>query len=95
MEVQSKTLQGLKMEPELVSRYVQANPADAWVMVAASSKVLHWFASQPTPAIALFGRIGEIDIASVNVRPFKVIERFLDRLLEHGHRRIVWRACFG
>jgi DNA-binding LacI/PurR family transcriptional regulator len=90
VEIQSQTLQDLKNDPGLVARYVKKNPADAWVVVAGLGRVLEWFASQSTPTIALFGRIGGIDIASVNVRPFDAIGRFLDRLIDHGHRRIVW-----
>jgi DNA-binding LacI/PurR family transcriptional regulator len=90
VEIQSKTLQDLKNDPDLVARHVKDNPADAWVVLAALGGVLKWFASQPTPAFALFGRISGIDIASVNVRPFDAIRRLLDRLMDHGHRRIVW-----
>lgn len=90
VEIQEKTLQDLRMDPRKVKKFVESNPADAWVAAGAQSDVLEWFASQPTPAFALFGRIGGTGIASVNVRPFKVIGRFLDRLVDHGHRRIVW-----
>ena len=90
VEIQPKTLQELKSDPKTVANYVEANPADAWVVVAALGEVLDWFASQPVPAFALFGRISGIDIASVNVRPFGAIRKFLDRLVDEGHRRIVW-----
>ncbi|MDX1680782.1 MAG: substrate-binding domain-containing protein [Akkermansiaceae bacterium] len=90
VEIQGKTLYDLKMNADKVSRYVSRFPADAWVVVSGKGEVLKWFSEQDFPTFALFGRIRDIEIASVNVRPYEAISEFVNRLLDQGHRRIVW-----
>lgn len=51
-----KSLLALGMDARRVSRLVAKTKADAWVVCAGSREVLEWFAAQPVPAFALFGR---------------------------------------
>ncbi|MFZ9938261.1 MAG: substrate-binding domain-containing protein [Luteolibacter sp.] len=85
----SKSLLQLGMEPKRVARFVEKNPADAWVVVAASREVLEWFAEQPVPAFALFGRQCTIPMAGFRVQNEMALSRATRRLISLGHRRIV------
>ena len=84
-----KTLQDLGMNPERVARFVKQHPADAWVVVSASREVLGWFAEQPVPAFALFGRLKEITLAGTGPGKSAVVAEAVRRLVELGHQRIV------
>lgn len=84
-----KSLVKLGMNARRVSRLVAKTEADAWVVCAGSSEVLEWFAAQPVPAFALYGRRGRLPLAGAGpdlLPPFLIAVR---RLLELGHRRIV------
>jgi hypothetical protein len=54
----SRTLLELGMDVKRIQRLVAASDADAWVVISAPRAVLEWFATQPVPAVALFGRRG-------------------------------------
>jgi hypothetical protein len=58
-------LQELGMEVERVARMVRKTKADAWVLRAGSREVIEWFAAQPVPIFALFGRRAGLPIAAV------------------------------
>ena len=77
------------MDVKRVARFVEKTKADAWVVVAGSREVLEWFAAQPQPAFALFGRRHRVDIASVGPETTPTIAAVARRLVELGHRRIV------
>ena len=80
------------MDVERVARYVKRNPADAWVVSAASREVLEWFASQPTPAIAMYGRSAAVPIAAACTIMIPSMTEAVRRLVELGHKRIVMIA---
>jgi DNA-binding LacI/PurR family transcriptional regulator len=84
-----KSLRELGMNPARVARYVNGVEADAWIVSAGSSEVLAWFASQPTPALALFGAFSKVDIAGVGVRKSPMMVQLVRELAGLGHRRIV------
>lgn len=63
-EFSRQTLQGMAMDAERVGRHVVKTVADAWVVCAGSREVLEWFAGQPVPAIAMFGRFAGLPIAA-------------------------------
>jgi len=85
----SKSLLDLRMEPGRVARFVGRSTADAWVVVAGSKPVLEWFAAQPKPAFALFGRQASVNMGSVAGLKFPAISESLRMLVDLGHRRIV------
>jgi len=85
----TKTLIDLKMGVQRVARFVKTVEADAWVVMAASKEVLTWFAAQPTPAFALFGRRQEVNIASAGPVMAPALVSIVERLVELGHRRVV------
>lgn len=73
-----------------ISRYIRKTPADAWVVMAGSYELLGWFAAQKIPCIAFAGRRRTYPIAAVGpdvVTPFLSATR---KLIELGHRRIVF-----
>jgi len=84
-----KTLHDLGMDAGRVARFVRKTPADAWVVVSGSREMLEWFARQPFPAFALFGRMVNLPIASTGPRKSPCIQAAVRRLVELGHRRIV------
>lgn len=77
------------MDAERVARYVKRNPADAWVVSAASREVLDWFAGQPTPAIAMYGRCKGVPIAAAHTIMIPGMIEAVRRLTGLGHKRIV------
>jgi DNA-binding LacI/PurR family transcriptional regulator len=84
-----KSLKDLGMDAERVARYVKRNPADAWVVSAASREVLDWFAGQPTPAIAMYGRCKGVPIAAAHTIMIPGMIEAVRRLTGLGHKRIV------
>jgi hypothetical protein len=55
----------LRMDVKRVGRMVRQTATDAWVVGAGSREVLEWFAAQPLPAFALFGRRDGLPLAGV------------------------------
>ena len=82
-------LSDLRMDVPRVARTVGKIEADAWVVMAGSQDVLRWFAAQPTPAFALFGRRRTVSIAGIGPEHLPALLAAVRRLLELGHRRIV------
>ena len=87
-----KCLQELHMNVGRVARLVRRTGADAWVVGAGSREVLEWFAAQPIPAFALFGRRRGLPIAGVGPDHVSAYVAVTRRLIELGHRRIVMLA---
>ena len=84
-----KTLTGLKFDVKRVARMVEKDDCDAWVVQAGSRAVLEWFAAQPVPAFALFGRQSQLPMASLATLKSPAVAESLQRLVTLGHRRIV------
>lgn len=85
-----RTLQELGMDVTRVARFVGRTETDAWVVVAGSRAVLEWFAEQPAPAFALFGRSVGVPLASTAPEKKGAYAELVKRLVEMGHRRIVY-----
>lgn len=85
----SKSLKDLGMQVDQVARYVNQNPADAWVVTSSSRDILEWFAGQATPAIAMFGRHTKLPIAAAFPVIIPGLLAAVQRLIELGHKRIV------
>lgn len=62
-----KSMRGLGMSTERIARYVSSNEADAWIVFAGPRGVLDWFAQQPVPAFALFGRMVQVPMAASSI----------------------------
>lgn len=77
------------MQVERVARYAKQNPADAWILIAASGQVIAWFAEQPVPSIAMYGRQEGIAIAAACTNMIPSMMAAVRRLVELGHKRIV------
>lgn len=88
-EFASRSLWCLKMDAQRVARFVAKNPADAWIVPAASHEVLAWFAEQPFPGFALYGRMRGLRIAGVKPDKIPAMNQVVLRLAALGHRRIV------
>lgn len=84
-----KSLMELKMDASQVARLVNDTPADAWVVGAGSRGIVEWFARQPLPAFAMFGRRRGLPIAGVGPNKEPAIKAAVRTLLGLGHQRIV------
>ncbi|MFK7910124.1 MAG: substrate-binding domain-containing protein [Akkermansiaceae bacterium] len=85
----NKTLTGMGMDAKRVAQFAKKTEADAWVVVAGSFEVMEWFASQKTPAFALYGRASTFPLASIAPKKANVLVELIDRLVDLGHRSIV------
>lgn len=87
-----KTLHDLGMDVKRVIEFVQSCEADAWIVSGGSVQIMEWFAHQPKPAIAQFGRFSGLPIAAVGVRKIPAMTQAVEKLISLGHRRIVMLA---
>ena len=85
----SRSLSEMKLDLKRVSKLVSSTKADAWVLEGATREVLAWFAQQPMPAFALFGRRHGLPIAGVGPDKTNAFRHVTRHLLGLGHRRIV------
>ena len=90
-----KTMADVRFDLERITRLVGATEADAWVVFSGSREILEWFAAQPTPVLALFGRRNRVPIASVGPDKSSAYRSVVRRLVELGHRRIVLLSRHG
>jgi DNA-binding LacI/PurR family transcriptional regulator len=79
----------LRYDVRRISRHIGETPAAAWVVVAGSREVLGWFAAQPLPCIALYGRSGGLPLARTGPDKVPAYQAATRRLIALGHRRIV------
>ncbi len=84
-----RSLVEMGMQLDKVIEYVQDNPADVWIPTSASRDILEWFARQPFPSIALFGRRRGVNIAGVGPDKIETLCSLTEQLIGWGHRRIV------
>jgi DNA-binding LacI/PurR family transcriptional regulator len=89
LEFAPRTLTDLNFDEKRVARMVEKTGGDAWVVRAGSREVLHWFAEQPVPSFAMFGRQTGLPMASLATLKSPAVAEALQRLVELGHRRIV------
>ena len=85
----TKTMKDLGMNEDRISRFVERTEADAWIVVAGPLQVLAWFAQQPKPAFALFGRSNRTPMASASIRKGSALAALVGRLVALGHQRVV------
>lgn len=84
-----KSLRDLGSNVKRVAACVKAERADAWIVCAGSREILEWFAAQPTPAFAKFGRLAGLPLPGIRVDKIPAIKTAVRRLYDFGHRRIV------
>jgi DNA-binding LacI/PurR family transcriptional regulator len=89
VEFASRALSSLGFDVEKLARYVEKNPADAWVIYGGPQEILEWFSKQSFASFALFGRMSGLKIPGV--KPYKIPaeKEAVERLVALGHRRIV------
>lgn len=92
VEFAAKSLRDMGMQVERVARFVEKNPADAWVTCACSREINEWFSQQPIPALAMYGRHSGIPIAAAYTVMIPGLTAAVRRLIELGHKRIVMLA---
>lgn len=80
---------GLHHDPARIAHYVAGVRADAWVVVAARTEVLEWFAAQPCPAISIGNMGAKLVLAATGTDSGPSAHVAVRALLALGHRRIV------
>jgi DNA-binding LacI/PurR family transcriptional regulator len=83
-------LAAMNMNPKRVSQAISKHDVDAWVVVSGSKSLLEWFAEQPFPALSFFGIFNGVKIASVVPAVHAQYQVLVRKLLELGHRKIVF-----
>jgi DNA-binding LacI/PurR family transcriptional regulator len=84
-----RCLAELQMNVQRIAKEVGKTETDAWVVLGGSREVLKWFAAQPTPALALFGRARTVQITSVGPNHLPALLDITRKLIQLGHQRIV------
>ncbi len=87
-----KSLRDLGMDVERVVRFVEKNPADAWITTSCSREINEWFSTQPFPALAMYGRAGGLPMAAAYPAMTPSLIAGVRRLIDFGHKRIVMLA---
>lgn len=90
VQVAPKTLTELGMNEGRVARMARQVLTDGWVVFAGSRQVLDWFARQPTPSFALYGRFPQAPMARSGPGFFPAYQAAIRRLADLGHRRMVF-----
>jgi hypothetical protein len=84
----AKPLLELGLDAKRVAELVRKTDTDAWVVFAGSREVLEWFANQPVPAFAMFGRRRSVRIAGTGPDKLPALVAAVRRLVALGHRKI-------
>tara|TARA_B100001093_G_C26677947_1_gene949151 strand:- start:223 stop:1008 length:786 start_codon:yes stop_codon:yes gene_type:complete len=84
----ARSLLALGMDVSRIAPLVESTEADVWVIGAASRSVLQWFAANPIPAFALFGRRERLPMAGVGPDKVPAIIMATRKLIGLGHHRI-------
>lgn len=90
--VASKTQMEMRLKIERIKTCVAQHPVDAWVVIAGPRDVLAWFATQPKPVFAIFGRHINLPIAATSPNKADALKELVERLIALGHTRIVLLA---
>jgi DNA-binding LacI/PurR family transcriptional regulator len=72
-----------------ITRHLRQTPADAWIVVSGSRELLEWFAGQPVPSLALYGRSSGLPIARAGPDKEHAYRAAVSHLVALGHRSIV------
>ena len=79
----------LQHDVRRIIRHLKETPADAWVVVSGSRGLLEWFAGQPVPTMALYGRSQGLPLARTGPDKVPPMIDATRQLIALGHRRIV------
>ncbi len=86
----NKTLLDLRMDVDRISRYMEKEPADLWMPLAASRDVLEWLSVQDVATFAIFGRRRQVSLASIGPDKGPALIEAVQHLIGLGHRRIAY-----
>jgi DNA-binding LacI/PurR family transcriptional regulator len=89
VHIAEKSLVDMRLNVSQIARLVSRTKTDAWVVFSSTQEILEWFATQPTPTFALFGRFRRVPLAAIGLDKTPAYRAAIRRLAELGHRRIV------
>lgn len=84
-----RSLTDLRFDLNKISRVVEENQADAWIILSGTRDVLQWFAARAEPCFAIFGEHTGLPIASFGPNKVPAFSAAVKTLLDFGHQRIV------
>lgn len=90
-----KTLMELDMNVARIARLVKKTEADIWIVIAGPTEVLDWFDTQKIPVFSIFGNFAKFQMAGIGISYAKPLLDSTRRLIELGHRRIVYMVNRG
>ena len=77
-----------------IRQEIAKHPVGAWIVLAGSRQLLEWFAGQPIPSIAVYGRTDGLEMARTGPDHLPATLAATRELIALGHRRIVrWVAA--
>lgn len=74
--------------PSRLAKLVDAEKADAWIVVGAPRNVLEWFVARQVPVLAFGGRFQDLPLPCGATSMSGGIRSAMDILRDHGHRRV-------
>jgi DNA-binding LacI/PurR family transcriptional regulator len=89
VQVAEKSLMDMRLDVRQIARMAGRTKTNAWVVFSSTQEILEWFAAQPVPTFALFGRFRTLPIAGIGLDKAPAFRAAVRRLAELGHRRIV------
>lgn len=85
-----KSQEDLKQDVGKIERFIQAHPADAWVVIGPKREVVERLIGQQHPAICIGGEILSQPIAGTGLITNEMFEKVVRHLVDLGHRRILF-----
>jgi len=89
VDVAEKSLMEMRLNIEQIAKMAERTQTDSWVVFSATRDILEWFANQPKPTFALFGRFRRLPLAAIGLDKVPAFRAAVERLVELGHKRIV------
>lgn len=89
VDIAEKSLVDMRLKVDQIADMASSLKTDAWVVFSSTQEILEWFASQPVPAFALFGRFRKLPIPGIGLDKAPAFRAAVRRLVELGHQRIV------
>jgi DNA-binding LacI/PurR family transcriptional regulator len=85
---ESTSIVSMGSHPSRLAKLLEAEQADAWIVVGAPKDVLEWFVARQVPVLAFGGRFQDLPVACCATSIGAGIRSAMDLLRHYGHRRV-------
>lgn len=86
--IASTTISAMGSNSARLGKLLDAEQADAWIVVGAPKEVLEWFVARQIPVLAFGGRFQNLPLACCATSIGLGIRAAMDVLRDYGHRRV-------